>query len=156
MGFNKTNQGYRFLTQNFFYRFLIQNFFFVFKNLGLDLDPDTEKILESIIMNYSYVPVSSFFNLSKNYVLCSVLGSPLEQGFSESVSTVSVGPHASTSAAVKKTMTSQLLDRILHDFEVSDESGGSENDERSGSGKSEQESTVVSICSQPCKGKGPS
>ncbi len=87
-------------------------------------------------------------------MLCSVLGSSLEQGFSESISTVSVGAHPSTDAAVKKIRTSQLLERILHDFEVSDES--SEKDERSGNGKSERESPVVSPCSQPCKGKGPS
>jgi hypothetical protein len=89
-------------------------------------------------------------------VLCSVPGSSLEQGFSESTSTVSVGTHTTTDAAVKKTRTCQLLETILHDFEVSDESGGSENDERSGSGKSERESTVVSICSQPYNGKEPS
>jgi hypothetical protein len=89
-------------------------------------------------------------------VLCSVPGSSLEQGFSESTSTDSVGAHASTTAAVKKTRTCQLLETIRHDFEVSDESGGSENDERSGNWKSERESTVVSVCSQPCTGKGPS
>jgi hypothetical protein len=89
-------------------------------------------------------------------VLCSVPGSSLEQGFSESTSTVSVGAHASTTAAVKKTRTCQLLETILHDFEVSDESGCSENDERSVTGKSERESTAVSLCSQPYKGKGPS
>jgi hypothetical protein len=72
------------------------------------------------------------------------------------MATVSVGTHTNTDAAVKKTRTCQLLERILHDFEVSDESGGSENDERRGNGKSEQESTVVSVCTQPYKGKGPS
>ncbi len=89
-------------------------------------------------------------------MLCFVLGSPLEQGFSESTSKVSVGTHTTTDSAVKKTRTCQLLETILHDFEVSDESGCSESDERSINGKSERESTAVSVCSQPCIGKGPS